>query len=48
MAILRAKNNDLSLRDRVSRLEGKVSVMIGLTIGTFLGVVGLLLERAFA
>lgn len=48
MLIGKAKNNDLTMRDRVSRLEGKMSVMLGLTVGTFLGVMVLLLERAFA
>lgn len=48
MILGKGKNNDLSLRDRVSRLEGKMSVMLGLTVGTFLGVMVLLLERAFA
>ena len=44
----RKNNNDLTLRDRVSRLEGKMSVMLGLGVGTFLAVMALLLERALA
>lgn len=45
----KAKNgNDLTLRDRVSRLEGKMSVILALDIGTFLAVVGLILARTLA
>lgn len=44
----RKNNNDLTLRDRVSRLEGKMSVMLGLGVGTFLAVMALVLDRAFS
>jgi len=38
----------LSRLDRaVARLEGKMSVVLALTCGTFLAVIGLLLARAF-
>lgn len=42
------KNNDLTLRDRVSRLEGKMGVVIALDIGTFLAVLGLVMARALS
>ena len=46
--LLRAKNNDLTTRDRLGRLEGQMSIVIMLAIGNFLAVMGLLLERALA
>ena len=36
-----------SLDRAVARLEGKMSVVLVLTCGTFLAIVGLLLTRAF-
>ena len=41
-------NNNLTLRDRVSRLEGRTSVILALDVGTFLAVMALILSRAFA
>jgi hypothetical protein len=41
-------NNDLTLRDRVSNLEGKTTVILALDVGTFLAVMALILARAFA
>ena len=41
-------NNDLTLRDRVSRLEGRTSVILALDVGTFMAVMALILARAFA
>jgi hypothetical protein len=40
--------NDLTLRDRVSRLEGRTSVILALDVGTFMAVMALILARAFA
>lgn len=48
MILGKGKNNDLTVRDRLSRLEGKVSVLQLLSMGTFMAVMGLLLARAFA
>ena len=46
--LLRAKNNDLTTRDRLGRLEGQMSIVIMLGIGNFLGMTGRLLARALA
>lgn len=39
-------NNDLTIRDRLSRLEGKVTVLQVVNLGTFAAVMGMLLARA--
>ena len=44
----RKNNNDLTLRDRVSRLEGGQRIIILLDVGTFMAIMGLVLAQAFA
>jgi hypothetical protein len=48
MILNRTKNNDLTTRDRLGKLEGQMSILIMLGVGNFLGMMGLLLARAFA
>ena len=48
MLLGKTKNNDLTTRDRLGRLEGQMGILIMLGVGNFLGMTGLLLARAFA
>lgn len=48
MLLNRTKNNDLTTRDRLGKLEGQMGILIMLGVGNFLGMMGLLLARAFA
>ena len=48
MLVGKTRNNDLTTRDRLGRLEGQMGILIMLGIGNFLGMTGLLLARAFA
>ncbi len=47
MIIGKGKNNDLTTRDRLGRLEGQMNIVTMLVIGNFLAVMGLLLTQAF-
>jgi hypothetical protein len=35
---------DMSLEERVSKIEGQITVMIGLSVGTFIMVLGIVLH----
>ena len=48
MILGKGKNNDLTMRDRLGKLEGQMGIVIMLGVGNFLGMMGLLLARAFA
>ncbi len=48
MTVKTKNNNDLTLRDRVSRLEGGQRIIILIDVGTFMAVMGLVMARAFS
>ena len=48
MLLGKAKNNDLTTRDRLGKLEGQMGILIMLGIGNFVGMTALVVARALA